>query len=313
MNNVSKVYIGVDISKNHLDFHVYPTGKSCRIKNEKREVQKFVNELGEYEIANIGCEATGGYEKLLAKTLKQNSYPLWVVDPRRIKGFITASGCKSKTDKIDAKKIAQFVSQNSQSYDQIVKTDNEEQLQAAINRKQDLTQFLSAEKTRLQHPSHALYVPSIKKMIKYLEAAIKSIEQQIEKLITQDDVLKQKARILESIPGIGKASAAILLSFLPELGKIGDNQIAALAGVCPYDNESGSHKGKKFIRGGRMIPRNALYMCALAAIKYNPVLKSFYDRLRANNKPFKVAIVAVMRKLLLLANTLLKKDELYKA
>jgi transposase len=312
MSSLSKVYVGVDVSKNHLDFCIFPVDKRFRVKNVKGEVQKCVKELAQYDIATIGCEATGGYEKLLAKTLKQSSYNLWVVDPRRIKGFIVASGCKTKTDKIDAKKIAEFVSQNAQSYEPINKTDHEEQLQAAVNRKNDLLLFLVAEKTRLKHPSHSLYASSIKKLIKTLEHEIKTLDKQMQKFIEQDDGLSKKSQILESIPGIGKAAAATLLSFVPELGKISNSKIAALVGLCPYDNESGTHKGKKFIRGGRMVPRNILYMCSLTTIKYNLILKSFYDRLRAANKPFKVAIVAVMRKLLLLANALLKKGELCK-
>jgi transposase len=312
MTNISKVYIGVDVSKSSLDIHMYPIGRSFKIKNSKGEIQKFIRQLEQYDIATIGCEATGGYEKLLFKLLKDNTYDVWIIDPRRIKGFIVASGCKSKTDKIDAKKIAEFVSKNTKDYDSIIKTETQEQLQSLVNRKQDLIKFLVAEKTRLQHPSHVFSLPSIKKLIEILESEVKVIDKQIEKLIASDKELTQKSTILESIPGIGKASAAALLSFVPELGKIGNNKISALVGVCPYDNASGTYTGKKSIRGGRLIPRNMLYMCALTTIKYNLILKSFYDRLIEHKKPFKVAIVAVMRKLIVLANSLLKKGELCK-
>lgn len=313
MSNISKVYIGVDISKNKLDIYINPIGKFFTIENSKTAIGKLVKEFATYEIEQIACEATGGYEKILAQLLKKSGYNLWIIDPRRIKGFIIASGCKSKTDKIDAKKIAQFASQNRKDYEAISKTENEINLQALANRKNDLTKFLVAEKTRLKQPSHDLCLTSIKKIIKFLESEIKKIEKQIENLIQRDSALSKKANLLISIPGIGKASAAVLLSFVPELGALSNRKISALVGVCPYDNQSGKFKGKKYIRGGRIIPRNILYMCALTTIKYSLVLKEFYDRLIANKKPFKVAIVAVMHKLIIIANAILKKGELCKA
>lgn len=310
MTNVSKVYLGVDVSKNSLDIYIHPLGKFFKIANSAPAIKKFAKELVKFDIAEIACEATGGYEKLLAKILKQSSYNLWIIDPRRIKGFIVASGCKGKTDKIDAQKIAEFTSKNSKDYEAISKTEVQDNLQALVNRKKDLIKFLAAEKTRLKHPSHALYVSSIKKLIKIFEREIKAIDQQIQTLIKKDNKLSTNVKLLESIPGIGQASAALLLSFVPELGKLSNRKISALVGVCPYDNQSGKYKGKKFIRGGRAIPRNALYMCALTTIKYDLILKQFYDRLIAKKKPFKVAIVAVMHKLIILANAVLKKGKL---
>lgn len=310
MTNVPKVYIGVDISKNHLDMHVYPLGKHLKIKNSEEEIQVFIKGLAQYDVAAVGCEATGGYEKLLARALQGKEYQLWIIDPRRIKGFIIASGGRSKTDKIDAQKIAEFVAKTPQEYKTVSKTQIEENLQALVNRKNDLIKFLGAEKTRLQHPSHASHASSIKRFIKMLEKEIARLDQEIAGVIQSDKDLNQKSKILESIPGIGKASAAGLLSFVPELGTISNSKIAALVGLCPYDNSSGSYQGKKFIKGGRATPRTMLYMCALTTIRHNLVLKHFYDRLREKQKPFKVAIVAVMRKMIILANSLLKKGEL---
>lgn len=312
MNNVSKVYIGVDISKDHLDVYIHPLGGFFKVKNSKPEIQKFIKALSKYDIARIGCEATGGYEKLLAQILQQNNHCLWVIDPRRIKGFIIAQGCKSKTDKIDAKKIAEFVAQNIKDFEPINKTEKQEQLLSFVNRKNDLIKFLATEKTRLKHPSHALSILSIKTLIKVLEKEIKIIDKQIQNLINSDSDLNSKSKILESIPGIGKASAAVLLSSVPELGILSNSKVSALIGVCPYNNESGKYKGKAFIKGGRITPRNMLYMCALTTIKYNLILKGFYNRLIEKKKSFKVAIVAVMHKLIIFANSLLRKRELCK-
>lgn len=214
---------------------------------------------------------------------------------------------------MDAQKIAEFISQNPPNYESIRKSETEEKLQALVNRKNDLTKFLATEKTRLQHPSHVFHTTSIKRFIKMLENEITKLDQEMQNLIRSDEMISKKSSILESIPGIGKSSAAVLLSFIPELGKISNSEVAALVGLCPYDRSSGSYEGKKFISGGRVTPRNALYMCALTTIKYNLILKGFYDRLREKQKPFKVAIVAVMRKMIILANALLKKGELCKA
>jgi len=309
MKKIAEVYIGVDISKNNLDIYIYPIKKSFRIANSEIAIKKFIKELVQYDVVQIGCEATGGYEKLLAQLLKKSNYVLWIIDPRRIRVFIIATGCKSKTDKIDAQKIAEFVSKNSPDYMIINKNESQEKLQALINRKNDLIKTLASEKTRLHHPSHQFCVKSIKRFIKVLEKEIRLIEDAMKILIQEDEELDEKATILESIPGIGKASAATLLAFIPELGQINNKKIAALVGLCPYDNASGNYNGKKNIKGGRIIPRNMLYMCALTTIKYHLPLKTFYNRLIAQ-KPFKVAIVAVMHKLIVIANSLLKKKEL---
>lgn len=310
MKNISEVYVGVDVSKKNLDIYIYPIGRSFRISNSKTEIKKLIQKLSGYDVKRVACEATGGYEKLLVQLLYK-TYNLWIVDPRRIRGFIIASGCKSKTDKIDARKIAEFAFKNAQDYEPIHRSKNKEILQALINRKGDLLKFLSAEKTRLKYPSHALCFASIKKLIKILEREIKELDKRIQKFIEQDDELHTKAKFLESIPGIGKASAATLLSFVPELGKLSNNKISVLIGVCPYNNESGNYKGKSFIRGGRAAPRNMLYMCALTTIKHNLVLKKFYNRLVESGKPFKVAIVAIMHKLAVFANSVIKKKGFY--
>jgi transposase len=309
MINLSQVFIGVDISKNSLDIFIHPLGLSFKIDNSAKAIVKFIKQLTNYKVMQVACEATGGYEKPLVKLLKKHSYDCWIIDPRRIKGFIVASGCKAKTDKIDAKKIAEFAVKNDQEYKVITKTLNEEMLQALVNRKADLTQYLATEKVRFKHPSHELSVSSIKKFMTILQKEIKKIDDKISKHIVKDEGLVKKVALLETIPGIGKATAALLISFVPELGQIENHKISALIGVCPYNRESGTYKGKSFIRGGRMIPRNALYMCALTTIKYHLPLKEFYDRLMSKKKPFKVAMVAIMRKLIVIANVILKKGE----
>jgi transposase len=313
MKIITEIYIGIDISKDTCDVHMYPLNRSFTIKNSRSDMNKLLKEFSSYKIVRIACEATGGYEKLLFKVFKAHNYDLWIVDPRRIKGFIIASGCKSKTDKSDAQKIAEFAFKNVPEYSAIKKTETQEFLLALVNRKSDLMRILAAEKTRLIQPSHSPSVANIQQHINFLEKGIKKIEKHIQKLIQEDNVLNKKSCFLESIPGIGKGTAALLLSFVPELGHLANKQISALIGLAPYDHQSGKYDGKKKIYGGRSIPRNALYMCAVTAIRYNAILKSFYERLIAGKKPFKVAIVAVMHKLIIFANSLLKKGEMYTA
>ena len=308
--NVSKIYVGVDVSKDNLDIYIEPLGKSFRIANTREAIEKFIKKLPANDGVHIGCESTGGYEKLFDKISSNHGINLWIIDPRRIKGFIISKNCKSKTDKIDALKIAQFVMENNEDYKQMKKTETEQKLLALVNRKEDLTLMVSAEKTRLNHPSHELSKKSITKMIKVLKKAIEAIELQIKNLIDADEDLKKKMALLVSIPGIGDATAALLLATVPELGTLENNEIASLVGLAPYTRESGNFKGKSFISAGRSMPRKALYMPALSAIRYYAPLKTFYGRLKSKHKPFKVALVAIMRKLIIIANVLLKKGEM---
>jgi len=310
MNNQTHAYIGVDISKRTLDICINPINKFYKISNAEDAIEEFVEELKQFDVKRIACEATGGYEKPLAKVLKKNGYTLWIVDPRRIKGHIVATGCKSKSDKIDASKIAEFSSKNNPTYDSTNKTENQELLHALNNRRMDLTGMLASEKTRLKDPSNVLSRSSIQNVMQILENELKAIEIQIKNLVKKDEELAAKSELLESIPGIGAISAALLLSSVPELGTITNKQIAALLGLAPFENSSGNYVGKRKIRGGRRIPRNMLYMCALSAIKYHLPFKQFFDRLIATGKAFKVALVAVMRKLIVLANVLLKKQQM---
>ena len=179
MDIISKMYIGVDISKNSLDIYIYPIKKRLKIDNTKIAIKNFIKTLSYYDNVQIACEATGGYEKLLAMLLKQSNHDVWVVDPRRIKGFIISTGCKTKNDKIDAQKIAEFYFKNTRDYVAIEATENQVQLQSLVNRKNDLTKFLAMEKTRLESPSHVPSLQSIKRLCKVLDKEIKLIEKQM--------------------------------------------------------------------------------------------------------------------------------------
>ena len=233
MGILPQVYIGVDVSKNHLDIYINPIGKHFRLDNSKKEIGRFIKDLRAYEVMQIGCEASGGYEKPLVQLIKKSGLRSWIIDPRRVKGFAVSHGLRAKTDKIDAKKIAEFVVQNDKEFDMPTRTDEEEKLQALINRRKDLTKLLGVEKNRLQQASHALCLSHIKKIIRFFEHEIEIFDEKIEELVNSSEILSKKSAILESIPGVGRNSAALLLSFIPELGHLSNAKISALIGVCP--------------------------------------------------------------------------------
>ena len=172
MKNLSQVHVGVDVSKEKLDIFIYPKGVSITVENSKKGINKLIDTLSKYDVLQVVFEATGGYEKQLHDMLNKKSYNCWNVDPRRIKGFIISTGCKAKTDKIDAKKIAEFSSKYSKDYDSTIRTAQEESLLSLVDRRFDLIKFLTSEKTRLKHPVHQNCITSIKKIIKMLEKEI---------------------------------------------------------------------------------------------------------------------------------------------
>jgi transposase len=311
MATLSYVDVGVDISKKHLDICLHQSGKTLRVANSQHGLGKLLRLLSQYEVGQIVCEATGGYERLMRKTLSAANHKVWVVQPKRIKGFIVSEGIKAKTDKIDAKMIAAFASQKCSAYEAIQQSDNGEKLKSLVALKASKTAMAAEIKTQLQQAYDADCLTSLTKHLKFLEKQIERIEGQISALIEDDKDLQNKAKLITSIPGIGDGTCAMTLAMLPELGKIDNKQVAALVGVAPYIKQSGDYKGQARINGGRSPLRSILYMAALSAIKHNAVLSRFYQRLIDAGKAFKVAIVAVMRKLIVYMNTLVSRKELW--
>lgn len=305
-NSLPQIFVGVDISKDNLDVHLHPLNKSFRVANSRTGIQKIKSILSNNNIGHIVCESTGGYESLLKTELKD--YKVWVVSPRRIRAFIISEGIHAKTDKIDAKMIALFAAQKKPKYDKKQLSENEERLQALNQRRLHLIDMINKESNRFQHPAQILNRGDIKEHLSFLEKRLKKIDASIECLIKSDILLEKKDDILQSMPGVGKVTASMLISFLPELGTISDKQIVALAGVAPFDKQSGNGKRKSIIIGGRPEVRKVLYMAATVASRFNPKMKIFYDRLRAAGKKPKVAYVAIMRKLLTILNTMIRKQ-----
>jgi len=308
MKKITNFFVGVDVSKNWLDIYIHPKNEFFRISNCFIGITKLLQTLSIYKIERIVCESSGGYENLLLDLCREAQYKIWQVDPKRIRAFIISEGIKAKTDKIDAKMIALFASQKEPKYDKHKTSLIHYKLRALVQRRTDLTNMAAMEKKRLNGPTGLYCKENIQNILKIFSDNINILDIEIQKIIDEDDDMNNRKQILESIPGVGKTTAANLIAHMPELGTVENKQAAALLGVAPYTKQSGIYKGQEIISGGRFAPRCALYMAALAACRYNPVMKNFYSRLRNTGKKPKVAVVAVMNKLIVTINAMCKKN-----
>ena len=310
-SNITNAAVGVDISKNHLDYYIHPTENLLRIPNTPCGLRRFLRELSGINVKQIVCEASGGYERLMVKTLRKNGYKVWVVDPKRIKAFKDSKGRRAKTDAIDAKMIALFAAQELCEYELYRPSEEEEKINTLTKRRSTLISMIVNEKKRLQQTSDCDCKQSIKIVIQCLEKQLEKIGNKCGFIIKGQDKLQKKADIMQSMRGVGTITAHSLISLVPELGKVGDKEIAAIVGVAPETRQSGKYIGHAFIRGGRSVARKVLYMAALTASRSNPVLREFYNRLISKGKKPKVALVAVMRKMIVILNAMLMKEELW--
>jgi transposase len=311
MNTLPKVDVGVDVSKAYMDIYLHPCAKTLRIKNSDKGLSELIAILAEFDVAQVVCESSGGYQKLLVSTLGSAGYNIWEVDPKRVKSFIESEGVKIKTDKNDAKMIALFSSQKTRPYQRLVPSEAVIKLRSLVHRRVQLVEMAADEKKRLQQATTRDEKDSINKHAEYMKTMIISIDQSIHKIIESEQELKNKYDIIISIPGVGHVTASTILAELPECGKLDSKQIAALSGVAPYTRQSGIYTGHAIISGGRALPRKALYMAALTGSNCNTRFKQFYQRLVKAGKPAKVALVAVMRKLIVIINAMIRKQEIW--
>ncbi len=304
-------YVGIDISKGHFDLHCRPNARQHQFQNTPKGITACCKLLVELNPQLIVMEATGGYETALAVTLQKASLPVAVVNPRQIRHFAKALGQIAKTDKIDAKIIACFAAQVRPPVREIL-DDKARQLKALVTRKNQLVAMRVAESNRLEHAVDKAIVRSIRQNLKSLQRQSDQLEREIAAAIARDKKLQHRAEILDSAPGIGPATAAMLVAHMPELGRLNRRQIAALAGVAPMNRDSGAFKGKRMTGGGRTHVRTALYMPVLSAIRWNPVIRAFYRNLLDRGKTKMTALVAAMRKLLTILNLMITKDQYWK-
>jgi transposase len=303
----SSQFIGIDVSGDYLDVAFADAGRVWRIGNDAAGLAALGRRLSGLDRPHVVCEATGRHTRLLAGALARQKVAMSRVNPRQVRDFARASGRLAKTDAIDAAVILRFA-QTMQPAAVPPATPGEACLTDLVRRRRQLVDMTVAEKQR----SHGLDNPQVKASLMQhlacLTDQIGTFDRLIADQIAAEPRLARRARLLATIPGVGAVTAAILTAELPELGQIGNKQIAALAGVAPFNRDSGHKRGEAHIAGGRLSARCALYMASISAMRCNPALKPFYRRLRSEGKPTKVAIVAVMRKLIIIANTLLTED-----
>ena len=302
-----KPAIGVDVGKNSLDVSIDNVINTFSNKSMGyKQLIKVLRKLNA-KIDVICCEATGGYEKAFCQYMRNNGYCVHVAHPNKIRHFAKAKGLLAKTDKIDAKIIADYamvmgVSDNSAFYDEDL-----EQLQFLMRRREQLQSDKQREMNRLDKPMSSFLRTSIKKHIRHLDQQMNAIDEQL-RLQRQAEKIKMRYELLTSVPCIGERVAYCLMAFLPELGHLEDKQLSALVGVAPFNNDSGKHGGKRSIYGGRNVVRRMLYMSAISSIRWNIEMRTFYKKLRAKGKPAKVALVAIVRKLIILLNAVVRRQ-----
>lgn len=303
-----ELYVGVDVSKLHLDVHINDAVDGIiRVENSKDGIEGLIKTLEGLQqkgdmICLVICEATGGYEKLLSIMLQASNLPVHVVHPNKVRNFAKAIGKFAKTDKIDARILSDFAQVFKPDADMVALTPELQSLQALFIRRQQLLNEKIRENNRLDKGLMSVLRDSIEKHIIWLKNEINEVEKLIDQHLKSHGEIQKSVVLLESVPGIGTLTAVSLLVGLPELGSLEDKKLAALIGVAPLNRDSGKMVGKRYIHGGRGSVRSSLYMAALVSVRFNPDMKIFYQRLRAKGKVAKVALIAVVRKLIILLN-----------
>ena len=301
------LYVGIDVAKSHVDIHVLPTGKAWRHELAgDRGFKALIGRLKKIKAtrALIVMEATGGYEAPLAAALHIAGFQVVVVNPRQVHDFARATGRLAKTDKLDAEIIARFAEAVKPAV-RPLPSENERQLRELMTRRRQLSDMIVAEQNRREKASTRRVLESIKDTISGLENRLREMDKEIDNLLKKVPEWKEKEEKLTEVKGVGPATARSLLAYLPELGTIDRRRIAALVGLAPVCNDSGKRKGPRSIRAGRKNLRSVLYMAALAATRCNNTIKEYYQRLLESGKTKKVAIVACMRKMLVILNAII--------
>jgi transposase len=303
------VWVGIDIAKDKFDVHVRPSSQRFTFTNDAQGFAQLVDELRRHPaLKMVVIEASGGYERPLVGHVIDADIPISIVNPRQVRDFAKCMGLRAKTDAIDAAVLAHFA--------ELIETrpaqktpEKQQEVQDLVTRRRQIIQLRIMEQNRRHTAQGKLPRKTIDQTIKLFDKQLAEIELAITKLFQSDDDWKAKTSIISSVPGVGETTAHQLLAEMPELGKTNRAEAAALAGLAPYNHDSGKLKGRRSISGGRLDVRSALYMAAFTARRCNPVFRAFAQRLKAAGKPYMVVQVACMRKLLVLLNALLKTGQ----
>jgi len=308
LNATEKVHVGIDVSKARLDVAMLPSGETFAVTNDEDGIQTLLEKLLQ-EAAGptlVVLEATGGLQRPLVAALFASRIASAVVNPRQSRDFAKAIGRLAKTDRIDALVLARFAEAVRPEPKAPPKTEALE-FQAIVARRRQLIQMMTAEKNRLGAATSRKVRSRLEAHIRWLEKELARIDQDLDEAIADSPTFKESETLLRSVPGVGPVLCRTLLAELPELGSLSPRELSALLGVAPINRDSGTLRGRRSVWGGRARVREALYMAALVATRYNPAIKEFYGRLVASGKPKKVALVACMRKLLTILNAMIRE------
>jgi transposase len=303
----SPVCVGIDVAKAKLDVFIDTVDQLFTVDNTVAGVRQVLDHLCRHRVQLIVIEATGRHHRRLAVDLLLAELPVAVVNPRHAREFARACGKLAKTDHIDARLLADFARRLNPRPTQRP-APAQPLLLNLVARRRQVTQMTAAEKMRLHDADDKITAAMIHKVLRVLDQQREDLDRQITRLIESDDDWKNKRNLLTSVPGVGDATAAQLISDMPELGKLNRRQVAALAGVAPLNRDSGSMRGKRGTFGGRSAVRTALFMATFSARRCNGVIRAFADRLTAAGKPYKLVMVAAMRKLLSILNQLIREN-----
>ncbi len=295
-------FIGIDVAKAQLEFASRPAGEIGTAANDERGIGELVARCRALTPTLIVCEATGGYEAALVAALATAGLPVVITNPRQVRDFAKATGQLAKTDAIDAQVLALFA-ERVRPEPRPLPNDAAQALEALLTRRRQLVEMLTAERNRLL-VARAPVRRDLQQHIRFLERRLREADDDLHTAVKASPLWRVKDDLLQSVPGVGRVVSLTLLAELPELGRLSHKEIAALVGVAPLNRDSGTLRGRRLVYGGRAPVRAVLYMAALVATKYNPVIRAFYQRLRAAGKPAKVALTACMRKLLTILNAI---------
>jgi transposase len=302
--NTAPVYVGVDVAKATLQMHLL--GAQFEFANTPEGRAQMCKKVRSVPGAQVVCEATGGYERAMVEDLHQSKTPVSVVNPARVRAAAQAKGQRAKSDPIDARGLTDYGARY-QPEPTPCRSEVQLELAALVQWLKQLVNAQAVAKAQAEHHSAPFVAKQHAVLLEHYQSQIKAVEAKLEKLQARDPALQQRVQRLDAIAGVGARTALLLLACLPELGSLNRREAAALSGLAPWTRESGTLKGKRCIGGGRAEVRVALYMAALSATRCNPILKAFYEGLIRRNKPGKVALTAVMRKLVIHMNNELKK------
>ena len=300
-----KTHVGIDVSKATLDVAVLPQGSSFRVSNDEAGIAELAARIEDLDPAVVVLEATGGLERPAATALAARGLPGAVVNPRQARDFARATGRLAKTDRLDAAVLARFAEAVRPS-PKVLADEEARECQAILSRRRQIVGMLTAEKNRLGASTSEAVRGRIEAHIRWLEKELSRTDRELDETIKKSPTFRQNETLLKSVPGVGPVLCRTLLAELPELGALSPKELSALVGVAPLNRDSGALRGRRAVWGGRGRVREALYMGALVATRYNPQIKEFYERLVAAGKPKKVALVACMRKLLIILNALMR-------